>query len=341
MGTPRAYWLCQLGGWGGYVAMNCFFMLQLEERQWTWIAISTAAAITGLLYTHVLREAIRRQGWLQMPLRALAPRVVAATLAGGALMAAVHGTLEMSLGDSPTEIPWSAWPALTLWWGTLVFGWQILYFGIHLVQERERAHAERWQLQAAVKEAELKALKSQLDPHFMFNCLNSIRALILDDPQAAQGMVTRLAGLLRYSLRTQGSTVPLEEELATVRTYLDLESIRLEERLRYEIDVDDDVHDVPVPPMVVQTLVENAIRHGVATLPGGGMVRVRSFLDNGNLHVHVINDGRLGSGTPSTGVGLKNAMERIRLLYGGRGSLNLTASASETVTADLEIPVRP
>src|SRR5690606_9276799 len=124
------------------------------------------------------------------------------------------------------------------------------------------AEVERWRLQAAVKDAELAALRAQVNPHFLFNSLNSIRALIVEDPARAQQVVTQLAALLRYTLQAGAtSTVPLEAELHAVRTYLALESIRLEERLRYTIDVDDAVRQAPVPPMLVQTLVENGIKH--------------------------------------------------------------------------------
>jgi len=189
---------------------------------------------------------------------------------------------------------------------------------------------------------DLRTLRPLDDGTFLESLARTHRALIVDDPPAAQRMVTQLAALLRYTLKTgDATTVPLGQELDCVRTYLGLESIRLEERLRYRIEAAEETLEVPVPPMVVQTLVENGIKHGISASPEGGEIVVSAHLADDLLHVHVTNSGQLGDTGGGSGVGLKNALERIRLMYGDLASLNLVARAENTVSADLEVPTAP
>jgi hypothetical protein len=173
------------------------------------------------------------------------------------------------------------------------------------------------------KEARLQALELQLNPHFFFNSLNNVRALIAEDPERAQTAVTQLAGLMRYALKAgQETTVPLRKELEMVRTYLDLEQVRLEDRLRYEIDAEDSALDHPVPLLLVQTLVENGIKHGVAPRPEGGRLTVTARTEGDALCVWVTNTGRLDPDAES-GLGLENARERLQLLFGDEATLTL------------------
>ncbi len=151
-------------------------------------------------------------------------------------------------------------------------------------------------------------------------------------------MVTRLASILRYSLRSSRATkVPLERELKTLRAYLDLEAVRLEERLRCRIEVDDGARNALLPPMILQMLVENGIKHGVSTLVDGGEIAVSARTRNGNLELRVENSGRLGA-ADGKGVGLHNARERLRLLYGDAAALRLEQEAS-SVVATVHLPL--
>jgi LytS/YehU family sensor histidine kinase len=124
-------------------------------------------------------------------------------------------------------------------WSATLLIWSLIYFGFHYVESTRKTEVEKWKLEVAVKEAELRALKSQMNPHFIFNCLNNIRGLIVEDPERAQTVVTQLASILRYSLQAGDTeTVTLEEELQTVSDYLALEAVRLEERLQVKMDID-------------------------------------------------------------------------------------------------------
>ncbi len=183
-------------------------------------------------------------------------------------------------------------------------------------------------------------MKSQVNPHFIFNSLNSLRALIDENPDRARRAVTQLANLLRYSLQSgQLETVPFEDELGIVNDYLALEQVRHEERLRLRLDIAPETLRLPIPPMLLQTLVEE--RGEVRHLPAPGGRRDRDHLarcEGRALRLQVTNPGELtaepGSIRPaSTGVGLHNAAERLRLLFGERATLQLRAATPELVVA--------
>jgi LytS/YehU family sensor histidine kinase len=217
--------------------------------------------------------------------------------------------------------------------------WVSIYFGVHYFWNYRQAEIDNWKLEARAEAARLKALKLQLNPHFFFNSLNSVRALIAKNPDRAQRMVTRLARLLRTTLQVDDvKTVPLAEELSTVRTYLELEKVRFEERLQYEIDATDAARDRPVPFLLVQTLVENAIKHGIAERQGGGTVGIRAKEEDGTLCLRVTNPGVLED--ESGGTGLSNARERLALLFGDEAALEVQNSGPDTVAATARLPAR-
>ncbi|HEX7137053.1 MAG TPA: histidine kinase, partial [Vicinamibacterales bacterium] len=181
---------------------------------------------------------------------------------------------------------------------------------------------------------QLRALRAQLNPHFLFNSLNSVRSLITENPRLAATMVTGLADILRYSLASDRyKTVPLADEIAIVDEYVGLERARLEDRLRVERVVDPAALGARVPPMLVQTLMENAVKHGIAPSPTGGLVRLEAHLVNGQVEIVVTNPGRLDLSRGEGGFGLHNARERLRLLYGELASLTLHDDGSQTRAA--------
>jgi len=203
-----------------------------------------------------------------------------------------------------------------------------------------RFHKQEVRLQLALREAELRALEAQLNPHFLFNSLNSIRALVVENPSLAQDMLTRLANILRYNLRRDlMHTIPLANELEAVADYLALEGVRFEDRLRVEFAIDPAAAQMPIPPMLLQMLVENAIKHGISPLPEGGSLLVRAGVQQGSLLVEVENTGQLGQPAPgATQVGLANTRERLRILYGTRARLDLINRGGNRVAATALIP---
>jgi hypothetical protein len=198
---------------------------------------------------------------------------------------------------------------------------------------RERELAEE-RLLKAKSEAELAALQARINPHFLFNTLNSIAALIGDDPVKAEQLLGQLSSLMRYALQSNhAGVVRVDDELRIVRGYLDIEQVRLGDRLRYEIDVDPRLRSAELPVLLLQPLVENAIKHGIAPKVAGGRVTVRGWRhgDSAIFAIEDDGDGREPE-TAGMGVGLANVRQRLEALYGDRASLSLTRQNGQTET---------
>jgi hypothetical protein len=330
----RTYWICQFAGWGGFAAYVAgAYLLFAPERSGS--AVAAILLFNGLgcpAATHALRYWIRRQRWLDLPPRRFVPRAVAAALGlAAALTAAVVG-LELAAFTPRVSTSGVWWTFVAFAWA--VAGWLLVYWVVQARRRRERTELE---LTVLARQAQLDALRAQLNPHFLFNCLNSLRALILQDPTRAVSMVTGLSDLLRYALASdRRRLVPLAEELAIVNQYLDLEKIRFEERLIVEQAVDTGALAVSVPPMLLQTLVDNAVKHGIATLPRGGVIRITARIDAAHLDLEVANTGA-SDVARQDGFGLRSATERLRLLYQDRATLTLTNRDASTV-ATLRVP---
>ncbi len=212
--------------------------------------------------------------------------------------------------------------------GVLVYALALLLHLLLAAVERSReAERQALELQVHARDAELKALKAQLDPHFLFNSLNSVSALIGSDPAAARRMCYLMAGFFRKSLGLgQKERVPLAEELYLAETYLAIEEVRFGERLRSEFRVGEDTLSLAVPPLVLQPLIENAVHHGVAHLLDGGLVRVAAARRDDLLELSVENlcDPERPA-SRGAGVGLANVRSRIEATYGHRARLDVDA----------------
>jgi two-component system LytT family sensor kinase len=201
------------------------------------------------------------------------------------------------------------------------------------------------QLQAQLEKARLQALKSQLQPHFLFNTLNSISALMLTDVKAADRMITRLGDLLRISLETAGTQMTtLGRELEFVNCYIEIEKVRFEEKLKVYVDVDPETLDANVPHLLLQPLVDNAIKHGISRLAEGGEIRISVTKDNDDLYFEVRDNGpgfRDSSPSRQNGVGLRITRERLETIYGQDQSVELSTPAEGGTVARISIPLRP
>lgn len=343
MDRTRLYWTCQLAGWTAYLLINLLLVTLLVDTPGWRYMYSLALSGVGIGMTHAYRSVVRRWNWTALSLWKLAPRVLGASALIGLLITGFMFGLSWLLSSyRPDDQETAAgvyFLISTFNVGVVILIWSLIYFGVHAVWEHRRAEVNTWKLRAQVEATKLKALKLQLNPHFLFNSLNSVRALIVEDPSRAQVMVTRLARLLRTTLQAGNTaTCPLREELQTVRVYLELEAVRLEERLQYSIEASADLNDEPVPFLLIQTLVENGIKHGVAQRPAGGTIAVAAQRTEDGLCLRVDNTGRLDPEALQEGVGLKNARERLQLLFGDDASLTLRALDDATVRAEVHLP---
>lgn len=343
MKQERIYWLCQITGWSLYTISTVLLSAAFGVYSWSNLASQVLSCGTGLILTHLFRIYVKRHGWLRLSLASLVPRIVAVCIFGAIVWMLMMMPVLMFVFQSFTfsEIKPAIVFVTVFNWSATLFIWSLIYFGFHYVENYKKTEVEKWKLEAAVKEAELRALKSQMNPHFIFNCLNNIRGLIVEDPERAQTVVTQLAAILRYSLQAGDTeTVTLEEELQTVSDYLALEAVRLEERLLVKMDIDPASLEIPVPAMLVQTLVENGIKYGVATLTEGGEISLKSQVNAATLKIQVTNSGQFNESSNGNGVGLKNSRERVRLIFGEAASIVVQNSSSDSVTAKIEIPIR-
>lgn len=342
MNRARAYWWCQLGGWGIEFLRRVPLVGGLGGIDDLWYYIANAlCAPVGIGLTHAYRAYVRWQGWTTYSLWRLVPRVTVATALISVLFAAGSAGVFQVIFSSYTAPAESLMLVLfnAIRVAPTMLLWSVLYFGIHYFWNYRSAEVDRLQLAVQSRDAKLDALKLQLNPHFLFNSLNSVRALVTEDPDQAKTMITRLARLLRTTLKSsQTLTVPLQKELDLVRTYLELEAVRLEERLTFTIHAEPEAREAPVPPMLVQALVENAIKHGIATRPDGGAIRVGAQLTDDALLVRVANTGRLDPDADSGGLGLQNVRERLRLLFGDEATLLLRMDGPDMVVAEACLP---
>jgi signal transduction histidine kinase len=348
VGSTR-YWLFQAGGWGLFwlvVTLGSLTSGAPEGAIVHEIVAQTLLTLSLLICSHLLRVIVLFFRRFEIPAWRFVVNIMVAIVFCGAAASGpwVYWSTVMpaeSLPDADLTFPYVVFLfgmslLLTVWVG--------LYFGYHYYSRYQQSVVEKLQLDAAVKEAELRALRAQINPHFLFNSLNTLRALIprnLDRPREA---ITLLADLLRASLTMgQQKTITLAQELETVRSYLALEQMRFEERLRVFYSISPDAATFVLPPFVLQTLVENALKFGVAPFENGGDVHITAENTERKLVLTVKNRGALNAASSSTGLGLKNARSRLSLLCGPEASLTLEQMLEPDgswVVAKLVIPAK-
>jgi signal transduction histidine kinase len=231
------------------------------------------------------------------------------------------------------------------WWDIiftfiLIALWLLLYMVWHFVEKNRKDQVDKLTLEKTVKELELKTIKSHINPHFIFNSLNSIRALVDENPERARTAITELSNILRSSMQVEKmETVPLHKELDIVKDYLALEQMRFEERLKIELDIDEATLNQPVAPMMLQTLVENAIKHGISKHISGGFVKVISAFTKNNHELIVQNSGHINGEINKDGFGIKSAQDRLRYLYQGKATFEIKNINPNTVQSKITMPV--
>ncbi len=219
----------------------------------------------------------------------------------------------------------------------LFFWWTVCYFAYHYFNEYNKS----LKYEASMIEIELSNLKSQLNPHFIFNALNSIRALVDENPKKSKQAITQLSNILRNSLASDKKGLTnFDEELKIVRDYLGLESIRFEERLKTEFDIHPESQRFLVPPLMIQTLVENGIKHGISKLTKGGLIQLKTDVVKDKLKIYIRNSGHYVNGTKrsKSGLGLDNTVQRLKLIYGDEATFRIANESDNFVLTELIIP---
>lgn len=320
---PRThvFWALQVGGWVAYFTLGYLQAIAYGKPPGYWIVPLTAAG-TGFIATLGLRHLLRAC-WQLTPGQLTAVMVLP-MLAASAVMNLTTRAVMLRFCHDCAPANRMEFLAYSFAYIYVVIAWVGLYLGIkyyrQLQRETERALAAR----SMAHQAQLKMLRYQLNPHFLFNTLNAISTLILDrDNATANRMVQGLSSFLRHSLDNDPmQRVTLRQELDALTLYLDIEKIRFAERLRIETAIDEDCWRALLPSLLLQPLVENAIKYAVAKQIAGGLLRIEAERDGEQLVLRVIDDGpgcsalEGGQLPPGKGVGLRNTRERLHVLYG-------------------------
>jgi sensor histidine kinase YesM len=326
----KHFWIAQAGGWSLALFLN-IFVNQLLNPYPGLIRGSIVAMASGMLVSLLYREAIQQMGWKERPPRAMILPIllsVPIVTAVWAITFAIICKLFYPILLLPKASFFIYFAGVFFSGNLIMLIWVTSYFAYQYFSRFSQAELEKWKLKAVAKEAQLGALKAQINPHFMFNALNNIRALILEDQNRSREMLTHLSELLRYNFSsTEQQLVPLENELEIVESYLELVSIQYEQRLQAKIEYPKELNQLYVPPMIIQLLVENAVKHGVALSPSGGKIFVQVEQMDHLIHITVRNTGYLNDTNrieEPSGVGLANIRERLRLLYDQEAHLSIS-----------------
>jgi two-component system, LytTR family, sensor kinase len=340
--VSRYYWLCQIGGWGIIALFIIVIETYLPESKATVdlkYIFTALYVIPGLISTHLFREVIRRSGWLQLPVEKALPKF----LIGILLTCIGCGLIRIGALDALGLLRANFFADLmasTSEYGITIIPWTLIYYFYHYIENSRKQQLDTLKLEALVKELELKTIKAHINPHFIFNALNSIRALIDENPARARKAVTELSNILRSSMQAEKlETVTFEKELNIVKDYLALEYIRFEERLQVEYEIDEDTLDQPIPPMMLQTLVENAIKHGISRQVDGGKVKIVSDFLEDYHELLIVNTGALNGNRDVDGFGLASTKNRLQILFGQKANFDIREVDGNKVQARVLIPV--
>jgi len=336
----KLYWLIQLIAWLGYGGVLLFFLFTIDNlTRDTFIGILLIVFI-GIGLSHFYRFIILRLKWKTLRPLLLIPRVLIASLLFGITLYLLNSIILyytfhlnfFTMGEAFSQF---------LHWSFLCMVWSLFYFAFHLFEKGRAEELRSLQVEANAHEVELNNLKTQLNPHFMFNAMNSIRALVDEEPELAKKSITQLSNILRSTLLMgRKKLVAVQEELKLVKDYLLLEGIRFEERLQVKYEVDKGVMNYQIPPLMLQTIVENAIKHGISNLRDGGLITIRIAEEGHLLLLRVENSGKLLQNDklkPGTGTGLENTKKRLRLMYGEAASFSIY-DEDNRVVAEVRLP---
>ncbi len=344
--TRRDYWLCQLAGWGSFAVIGILSSAQPSTEGAIRIALAkTACMISGFALSHLWHGFLRSRGWLDRNRAFPFGRIVAGLALLGALQLGFLVLFDLlvhkdALIDDRATLPIILMMLFFLWFGVFLV-WTLCYVVALSRRRALRYELEKLELEVSVKDAELRALQAQINPHFFFNSLNSIRALIYQDADAAAHAVGQLSGMMRHTLQAgQSVTVRLADELVAVDAYLAMEKLRFDERLQLSVDIEAGLDDVAMPPMILQTLVENAVKHGVEQSMGACQIAIAARRAGQNVLLSVANQGTLADASASTRLGLANASKRLALLFGAESTCIL-AQRDGWVVASIVLPQGP
>jgi two-component system LytT family sensor kinase len=337
------YWSAQITGWLSY-GILVFLVTYADNPNKLKLNLFLSIFVFisfGVFFTHIMRNVFVKLGFLNLKLKFLIPRVIFFSILTAILMTLVNHLGSVFIEKEKLNSIFTLnilINIIRLW--LLISLWNAIYFTYHFFKKSINQELHLLQIESSKNEIELKSLRAQINPHFLFNSLNSIRALIEIEPKLAKDSITSLSNLLRKSLvQGKNSFIRLDEEIELVKNYLDLEKIRFEERLSVEWYVDEKLFDIQIPPFIIHSQVENAVKHGISKLIHGGKIEISiqkktekiisiSIKNTGTIEKHKTEN--------STGIGIENTQRRLDLQYAGKAKFELFEE-NENVICLIEI----
>jgi two-component system, LytTR family, sensor kinase len=337
------YWLCQIIGWGSFglydTIVNYLSGRNLKEE----IPYTIALLVVGILLTHLYKLIfIKKYKWSSLTINLLLPRVIISIILKAGVLAAFICFAAFKIQNRRAEFHIYFYLIFFLTMLLLVISWNLIYFIWKYITSNKKLSFEKIEMEVTNKDLELKNIKSNLQPHFIFNALNSIKALIEEDPDKARVSVIQLSNILRNSIISEKEQlVTLQKELKIVNDYLALECIRYEERLQVDYDINELTINTMIPPLILQTVVENAIKHGIAAEANGGFIHIKtSITDEQKTLISIENSGTYLplQNNVNGGFGLSASTKRLQFIFGNIATLAINNTANNTVLTTITLP---
>lgn len=319
------YWTAQLIGWGLFYTLIVSLNLAtgLVKVTPTFIILSVESFILSIVVSHFMRFIILKYHWLKLSIWAIIWKSFILAI----VLAFAFETLDRLINlfiesdfytdTKAAEYDLSKFFGSVFLYSILLTLWLSFYYTYLFIEKSRKEEIKNLQFEASKNEIELKNLRAQINPHFLFNSLNSIKALIEIDKTEAKDAITKLSNLLRQSITlSKNKLITIKQELDVVDTYIKLEKIRFEERIKAEFNIDNSVLNCKIPPLMIQTLVENGIKHGISKSISGGIIRVNITKTKDTVKVLIENTGTLNIQPQHLGIGIENTKKRLRILFG-------------------------
>ncbi|MBS1729178.1 MAG: histidine kinase [Bacteroidetes bacterium] len=338
------YLVCQFSGWLFYGLSLVFFAFIFDHKiSSIYTQRLILSIVLGMIFTHLLRYALKKQQLLPP----LSGNQWITFFIAVILTCAAYSFINSSLVeilkwyDPKMKASIDQRFVFNIFNDSpIIFVWVSIYYLWHYIEAERKTKFDQVRLESLVKELQLKTIKSHINPHFIFNALNSIRALVDENPERARTAITELSNILRSSMKADSlETVSLERELRIVKDYLELEHIRFEDRLKVAYYIDDETLDQPIPPMMLQTLVENAIKHGISREMEGGKIKIFSTFKDHSYEMAVQNTGHFEPGNDTDGFGISSTQNRLKLIYGNQALFEIKNIEPHLVEAKISIPI--
>ncbi|WP_374764081.1 sensor histidine kinase [Yunchengibacter salinarum] len=340
----RTFWTLQAIGWSGYALVRMFHAMTVGWHPLDYYPLVLFAMVFGFLLSTLMRYLYRPLR--DRPMLAVLPLVLLVSGSLGLLFSSVEVAMAPRLIDEFEPARGLERFGNAMFEATALFAWSSIYFGYHYYRGYQRQQKQLLKATAMAHQAQLSMLRYQLNPHFLFNTLNAISTLVLEGASSeANRMIAKLSSFLRYTLVNQAShKISLEQELYALGLYLDIEKVRFEDRLKIVYDIDERARDALIPSLILQPLIENAIKYALAPSIEGGTLTIRAERRGPRLRLAVCDDGP-GMTNPDapvsrsgSGVGLANTRTRMEELYGADQAMTIANRQTGGLCVTLDLP---